>query len=80
MSQPEWVLIGLLWAAYVLNHADRQVLYTLFPALQSEFGLSNTMLGLMGALFLWIYGLAPRRQPRPLERLHGPLRPRARRL
>lgn len=58
MSQPKWVLIGLLWAAYVLNHADRQVLYTLFPALQAEFGLSNTMLGMMGALFLWIYGLA----------------------
>lgn len=53
---PEWVLIGFLWLAYVLNHADRQVVYTLFPALQREFGFSNTVLGLNGALFLWVYG------------------------
>lgn len=53
---PEWVLIAFLWFAYVLNHADRQVVYTLFPALQKEFGFSNTVLGLNGALFLWVYG------------------------
>jgi predicted MFS family arabinose efflux permease len=55
--KPEWALIAYLWVCYVLNHADRQVVYTLFPALQAEFGLSNTMLGLTGALFLWVYGL-----------------------
>ena len=53
---PEWVLVAFLWFAYVLNHADRQVVYTLFPALQKEFGFSDTALGLIGALFLWIYG------------------------
>ncbi len=53
---PEWVLIGFLWVAYSLNHADRQVVYTVFPALQKEFGFSNTVLGLTGALFLWVYG------------------------
>jgi MFS transporter, Spinster family, sphingosine-1-phosphate transporter len=55
--QPKWLLIGLLWFCYVLNHADRQVLYTLFPALQAHYGFSNETLGLTGALFLWIYGL-----------------------
>lgn len=54
--KPEWALIAYLWACYVLNHADRQVVYTLFPALQVEFGLSDTMLGMTGALFLWVYG------------------------
>ncbi len=54
----EWALVVYLWFCYVLNHADRQVVYTLFPALQSEFQLSNTVLGLTGALFLWIYGLS----------------------
>lgn len=53
----EWALIAFLWVAYVLNHADRQVVYTLFPALQKEFGFSDTVLGLTGALFLWVYGL-----------------------
>jgi predicted MFS family arabinose efflux permease len=49
-------LIAFLWIAYVLNHADRQVVYTLFPALQKTFGYSDTVLGLTGALFLWVYG------------------------
>jgi predicted MFS family arabinose efflux permease len=53
----EWTLIAFLWIAYVLNQADRQVVYTLFPALQQEFGFSDAVLGLTGALFLWVYGL-----------------------
>lgn len=54
---PEWALIAFLWVAYALNHADRQVVYTLFPSLQKTFGFSDTVLGLTGALFLWIYGV-----------------------
>ncbi len=53
---PEWALIGFLWVCYALNHADRQVVYSLFPALQKEFGYSDAVLGLTGALFLWVYG------------------------
>jgi predicted MFS family arabinose efflux permease len=54
---PEWQLIAFLWFCYLLNHADRQVVYTLFPALQKEFGYSDAVVGLTGALFLWVYGL-----------------------
>jgi predicted MFS family arabinose efflux permease len=54
---PAWLLIAYLWVCYVLNHADRQVVYTLFPALQQEFGYSDAVLGLTGALFLWVYAL-----------------------
>ena len=54
---PAWLLIGFLWFSYLLNHADRQVVYTLFPALQKEFGYSDAVVGLTGALFLWVYGL-----------------------
>lgn len=57
MLAPEWTLIACLWVCYVLNHADRQVVYTLFPALQKDFGFSDATLGLTGALFLWVYGL-----------------------
>jgi predicted MFS family arabinose efflux permease len=57
MRNPAWQLIAFLWVCYALNHADRQVVYTLFPALQKEFGYSNEVLGLTGALFLWVYGL-----------------------
>jgi predicted MFS family arabinose efflux permease len=52
----EWQLIAFLWACYILNQADRQVVYTLFPALQQAFGFSNVVLGLTGALFLWVFG------------------------
>ena len=54
---PEWQLIAFLWFCYVLNQADRQVVYTLFPALQKAFGFSNAVLGLTGALFLWVFGV-----------------------
>src|SRR5438552_10734665 len=53
---PEWQLIAYLWVCYLLNHADRQVVYSLFPALQKEFGYSDAVLGLTGALLLWVYG------------------------
>ena len=33
------------------------MVYTLFPALQKEFGYSDAAVGLTGALFLWVYGL-----------------------
>jgi predicted MFS family arabinose efflux permease len=54
---PEWQLIAFLWFCYVLNQADRQVVYTLFPALQKTFGFSNAVLGLTGSLFLWVFGV-----------------------
>lgn len=57
LLRPEWLLIAYLWVCYMLNHADRQVVYTLFPALQKEFGFSDAVLGLTGSLFLWVYGL-----------------------
>jgi predicted MFS family arabinose efflux permease len=56
LRRPEWLLIAYLWVCYVLNHADRQVVYTLFPALQKDFGYSDAVVGLTGALFLWVYG------------------------
>src|SRR5579863_8187841 len=56
LIRPEWQLIAFLWFCYVLNQADRQVVYTLFPALQKTFGFSNAVLGLTGALFLWVFG------------------------
>lgn len=52
-----WMLVGFFWVCYLLNHADRQIVPVLFPALQREFGLSSATLGLLHAVFLWTYGL-----------------------
>jgi predicted MFS family arabinose efflux permease len=57
-TSAKWTLLFFLWCCYVLNHADRQVVYTLFPALQQQFGFSNAILGLTGALFLWVYAIS----------------------
>jgi MFS transporter, Spinster family, sphingosine-1-phosphate transporter len=52
-----WTLVALFWVCYLLNHADRQIVPVLFPALQREFGFSSATLGLLHAVFLWTYGL-----------------------
>jgi MFS family permease len=50
-----WFVLCLFWIVYFLNHADRQILFSAFPLVQKEFGLSNTQLGLLGSSFQWVY-------------------------
>lgn len=51
------MLVALLWVAAVLNYLDRQVIFSVFPLLQKEFHIENIQLGLLGTVFLWVYGL-----------------------
>jgi MFS family permease len=44
-----------MWVAYFLNYSDRQVIFSIFPILKSELGLTDTQLGLTGSVFLWVY-------------------------
>lgn len=53
-----WSLIALLWITYFLNYVDRQVIFSVLPALKNEFPMSNTDLGWLGSLFIWCYSLA----------------------
>jgi MFS family permease len=50
------MLVALLWVVATLNYLDRQVIFSLFPPLQAELGLSSVELGLLGTVFLWVYG------------------------
>lgn len=50
-----WFVLGLFWIVYFLNHADRQILFSAFPLVQEELGLSNAQLGLLGSSFQWVY-------------------------
>jgi MFS family permease len=52
-----WVLVALLWVVALLNYVDRQVIFSIFPLVQADLGLSNTQLGLVSASFFWIYAL-----------------------
>ena len=51
-------LIAYLWIAFALNYTDRQMVYAMFPALQSDLGFATAQLGLIGAIFMWAYTLS----------------------
>lgn len=51
-------LVAFLWVAFALNYVDRQMVYSMFPALQRDLGFESLRLGLIGAVFLWVYTLA----------------------
>ena len=53
-----WALVGLLWIAFCLNYIDRQVAFSIFPALRRELGFTAAELGWVGTVFLWSYSLA----------------------
>lgn len=48
----------MLWCVCVLNYADRQAIFAVFPRLQSEFGFDKVQLGLIGSAFMWVYAAA----------------------
>jgi MFS family permease len=48
----------MLWWISFFNYADRQAIFSVFPLLEEEMGLSKTQLGLLGSSFAWVYGLS----------------------
>ena len=50
-------LVGWMWIAYFLNYCDRQAVFAMFKVLKSDLSMTDTQLGLTGALFLWVYGI-----------------------
>ncbi|MDO8944684.1 MAG: MFS transporter, partial [Desulfobacterales bacterium] len=53
-----WSAVALLWVVAFLNYIDRQVIFSVFPLLKSEMALNDFQLGLLSAVFLWVYGFA----------------------
>jgi sugar phosphate permease len=47
----------MLWAISFFNYADRQALFSVFPLLEKQMGLTTIQLGLLGSSFAWVYGL-----------------------
>lgn len=50
-------LVAWMWVAYFLNYCDRQAVFAMFKVLKTDLSMSETQLGLTGALFLWVYGI-----------------------
>ena len=51
-------LVAYLWIAFAMNYIDRQMVYSMFPALQADLGFAGAKLGLIGSVFMWIYTLS----------------------
>ena len=50
-----WILVAVLWVVALLNYVDRQVIFSLFPLLSKDLGLSPVQLGLLSTVLLWVY-------------------------
>lgn len=50
-----WLVVFLLLLVWMLNYLDRQVIFSVFPLLQSELHISSVQLGMLGTSFLWVY-------------------------
>ncbi|MDZ4401436.1 MFS transporter [Prosthecobacter sp.] len=48
-------LVAFMWFAYFLNYCDRQAVFSMFPSLKADLGMTDKQLGLTGAIFLWVY-------------------------
>ena len=53
----KWEVLALLWVAYLLNQADRQVFNTVLPAIRDTLGLTDTSVGLIATVFNLFYAL-----------------------
>jgi MFS family permease len=51
-------LVALLWIALGLNYIDRQMVFSIYPALKTDLKFTDTQLGLIGSVFTWVYSLS----------------------
>lgn len=52
-----WWVVAMLWFVCLFNYADRQAIFSVFPVLKTQLGLSDVELGVVGASFMWVYAL-----------------------
>ena len=53
----KWEVLALLWMAYLLNQADRQVFNTVLPQIQETLNLGDTEVGWIATIFNFCYAL-----------------------
>lgn len=51
-------VLPFLWIAFALNYIDRQMVYSMLPALTRDLGFTPASLAWIGTVFLWTYTLA----------------------
>lgn len=53
----KWELLALLWIAFFLNQADRQIFSVVLPLIKKDLKLTDAELGLIASSLVWTYGL-----------------------
>lgn len=53
----KWEVLAILWMAYLLNQADRQVFNTVLPAIRDALNLTDTSVGLIATIFNLCYAI-----------------------
>ena len=53
----KWEVLLLLWMAYLLNQADRQVFNTVLPSIRDALNLTDTSIGLIATIFNLCYAV-----------------------
>lgn len=54
----KWHVVAMLWFVCLFNYADRQAIFSVFPVLKSQLGLTDLQLGYVASSFMWVYALA----------------------
>ena len=53
----KWEVLALLWMAYLLNQADRQVFNTVLPQIKDSLSIGDTEVGLIATIFNLCYAV-----------------------
>ena len=53
----KWEVLGLLWIAFFLNQADRQVFNVVLPLIKADLQLSDLQIGSIATVFNLVYAL-----------------------
>ena len=54
----KWIVLALLFVAYFIVQATRQLYYASIPPIRSDLGFGATALGLVATVFLVVYGVS----------------------
>ncbi|RZL41954.1 MAG: MFS transporter [Pedobacter sp.] len=53
----KWELLAVLWLAYFINQADRQIFSIVMPLIKADLNLKDSDLGLIASILVWTFGL-----------------------
>ena len=53
----KWELLIMLWFAFFLSQADRQIFNVTLPLIRTEIALSDSEFGLIAAVLVWTFGM-----------------------